>query len=278
VLLTGESSTTDADGRAAGANAFVRKPFSPLELLEIIEQLAGGLPQGPFRLMTDERPEEQLLLYAQDLRRLLELERSQRLLIQSAYEETVMALANALEAKDFGTGIHSRRVTKYAAQLAQVIDPAMLDDQSVEYGFLLHDIGKIGIPDNVLAKSGPFTEAERRVMETHTILGEQILSHVPLLQGEGLKIIRSHHERWDGKGYPDRLERDEIPACARIFAVADALEAMTMGRPYRKARTWHAAVQEIVEEAGKQFDPTVVDAFQSCEPQLRRIYFELAAA
>ena len=93
VLLTGASTTTDAEGRAAGANAFVRKPFSPLELLETIEQLAGGLPQGPFRLMTDERPEEQLLLYAQDLRRLLELERSQRLLIQSAYEETVSALA-----------------------------------------------------------------------------------------------------------------------------------------------------------------------------------------
>ena len=93
VLLTGDSSATDDEGRAAGANAFVRKPFSPLELLETIEQLAGGLPQGPFRLMTDERPEEQLLLYAQDLRRLLELERSQRLLIQSAYEETVTALA-----------------------------------------------------------------------------------------------------------------------------------------------------------------------------------------
>ena len=102
VLLTGDSSATDDEGRAAGANAFVRKPFSPLELLETIEQLAGGLPQGPFRLMTDERPEEQLLLYAQDLRRLLELERSQRLLIQSAYEETVSAFARALESKDFG--------------------------------------------------------------------------------------------------------------------------------------------------------------------------------
>ena len=123
VLLTGDSSATDDEGRAAGANAFVRKPFSPLELLETIEQLAGGLPQGPFRLMTDERPEEQLLLYAQDLRRLLELERSQRLLIQSAYEETVTALARALESKDIGTGAHSLRVTKYAAQLAQVVDP-----------------------------------------------------------------------------------------------------------------------------------------------------------
>ena len=278
VLLTGDSSATDADGRAAGANAFVRKPFSPLELLETIEQLAGGLPQGPFRLMTDERPEEQLMLYAQDLRRLLELERSQRLLIQSAYEETVTAFARALEAKDFGTGVHSNRVTRYAVQLAQTIDPTMLDDKSVEYGFLLHDVGKIAIPDTVLMKPGPLDDAERRTMETHTILGEQILDRVPLLQGEGLKIIRSHHERWDGKGYPDRLEAEEIPRSARIFFVADALDAMTTDRPYQKARTWNSAVEEIVDEAGKQFDPNVVDAFKSCEPQLRRIFFELAAA
>ena len=278
VLLTGDSSATDDEGRAAGANAFVRKPFSPLELLETIEQLAGGLPEGPFRLMTDERPEEQLLLYAQDLRRLLELERSQRLLIQSAYEETVTALARALESKDIGTGAHSLRVTKYAAQLAQTVDPALLEDQSVEYGFLLHDVGKLGISDTVLGKPGPLDDTERRLMETHTILGEQILSRVPVLQGEGLKIIRSHHERWDGTGYPDRLAGEDIPRSARIFFVADALDAMTTDRPYQKARTWHEAVQEIVAEAGHQFDPTVVDAFQSCEPQLRRIYFELAAA
>jgi len=169
-------------------------------------------------------------------------------------------------------------VTKYAAQLAQAVEPRLLGDHSVEYGFLLHDIGKIGIPDDVLGKPGPFSEAERRTMETHTILGEQILGRVPLLQGEGLKIIRSHHERWDGTGYPDRLQGEEIPKCARIFAVADTLEAMTSDRPHRKAGTWTAAVEEIVGQAGKQFDPGVVEAFQSCEPQLRRTFFELAAA
>ena len=142
----------------------------------------------------------------------------------------------------------------------------------------MHDIGKIGIPDTVLRSPGPLNDAERRMMETHTILGEQILGRVPLLQGEGCKIIRSHHERWDGRGYPDRLQGEEIPAGARIFFVADALDAMTTDRPYRKARTWNEAVQEIVGQAGRQFDPTVVDAFQSCESQLRRIYFELAAA
>jgi cyclic di-GMP phosphodiesterase len=278
VLLTGSSDASDADGRAAGADAFVRKPFSPLELLETIEKLAGGLPQGPFRKTSDERPEEQLLLYAQDLRRLLEIERGQRLLIQSAYEETVSALAIALEAKDFGTGKHGERVTKYAAQLAQEIDPTLLVDPGVKYGFWLHDIGKLAIPDAVLKKAGPLNDAERRRMETHTVVGEQMLGGVSLLQEEGLKIIRSHHERWDGNGYPDKLCGEEIPKAARIFFVADALDAMTSDRPYQRARTWNAAVHEIVEQAGKQFDPTVVDAFQSCEPQLRRIFFELAAA
>jgi ribonuclease P protein subunit RPR2 len=278
ILLTGSSEACEEDGRAAGADAFVHKPFSPLELLEIIEQVAGGLPQGPFRRRTDDHPEEQLMLYAQDLRRLLELERSQRLLIQSAYEETVSALATALETKDFGTGSHSLRVTKYASQLAEVVDPTLLGDQSVEYGFLLHDIGKIAISDTVLMKPGPLDETERRLMETHTILGEQILDRVPLLQGEGLKIIRSHHERWDGTGYPDQLQGEEIPRSARIFFVADALDAMTSDRPYQKARTWNAAVQEIVEQSGRQFDPDVVSGFQACEPQLRRIFFELAAA
>src|SRR5262245_1851635 len=277
VLLTGSSDASDEEGRAAGASAFIRKPFSPLELLETIEKLAGGLPQGPFRLMTDERPEEQLMLYAQDLRRLLELERSQRLLIQAAYDDTVTALASALETKDFGTGTHTVRVTKYASQLAQVIEPGLLGDQSVEYGFLFHDIGKLGISDAVLGKKGPLTASERRIIETHTILGEQILDRVSLLQGEGLRIIRSHHEKWDGSGYPDHLQGEEIPACARILAVADALDAMTTDRPYRKAGTWNAAVEEIVDQAGRHFDPSVVDAFQACEPQLRRIFFELAA-
>ena len=278
VLLTGTSGATEEAGRAAGASAFVRKPFSPLELLEIIEQLAGGLPQGPFRLMTDERPEEQLLLYAQDLRRLLELERAQRLLIQSAYEETVTALARALESKDFGTGAHSLRVTRYATELAEFVQPSLLDDQSVQYGFVLHDIGKIGIPDTLLRKEGPLSDAERRVIETHTILGEQILDRVPLLKGEGLRIIRSHHERWDGTGYPDHLRGEAIPTGARIFAIADALDAMTTDRPYRKAGTWNSAVQEIVGQAGRHFDPSVVDAFRQCEPRLRRVYFELGAA
>jgi ribonuclease P protein subunit RPR2 len=277
VLLTGSDGGSEKAAQAAGADAYLRKPFSPLELLNAVERIAGGLYEGPFRA-TGAAPEEQLILYAQDMRRLLEVERGQRALIQRAYRETVSALAGALESKDTGTGAHSQRVQRYAVELARTTDPALLDDASVEYGFLLHDVGKIGIPDQILQKKGSLTPAERRLLQTHTVLGEQLLSGVALLQGQGLQVVRHHHERWDGSGYPDALGGSEIPLGARVFAVADALDAITSDRPYRQARSWEAAAEEIANEAGRQFDPQVVDAFRQSTTRLRRIHYELAAA
>jgi response regulator RpfG family c-di-GMP phosphodiesterase len=271
VMLTGTEGTIDCR-----PDAVMRKPFSPLELLGVVERLhsgkhvARGVP-APAVAKADE-----LMLYARDLRRMLELERSQREALQSAYLETVSALATALESKDTGTGAHSQRVQRYASVVARAIDGALADQPETQYGFLLHDVGKIGIPDSILLKPGPLTGAERRRMETHTVLGEQMLGGVALLQGKGLEIVRSHHERWDGRGYPDKLRGEEIPLGARIFAVADALDAMTSHRPYRRALRWPAAHTEIVAEAGKQFDPLVVDAFRACERDLREAKRELA--
>src|SRR5919201_4238314 len=267
-LLTGSEGGTDDAARNAGADAFVRKPFSPLELLAVAERLAGGLYGVPFRASKKQvhQPGEELLLHARDLRHMLELERGQRELLQNAYMETVSALASALESKDTGTRAHSQRVQSYAGALAHGVDDrAIIDDPSTQYGFLLHDVGKIGIPDGILQKPGPLSPAERRRMQTHTVLGEAMLSGVAFLKGEGLKIVRSHHERWDGRGYPDGLARDEIPLGARIFAVADALDAMTSHRPYRRAMSWSAARAEILEQRKRQFDPHVVDAFVSAE-------------
>jgi response regulator RpfG family c-di-GMP phosphodiesterase len=279
VLLTGSESGAEA-ARKAGANAFVRKPFSPLELLSVAERLAGGLSGVPFRATKKHSrvPEEELLLYARDLRHMLEVERGQRELLQSAYLQTVSALASALESKDTGTRAHSQRVQSYATALAEAVGQAVVRNESTAYGFLLHDVGKIGIPDGILLKPGPLSLAERRKMETHTVLGEAMLSGVVFLKGDGLKIVRSHHERWDGRGYPDGLVRDEIPLGARIFAVADALDAMTSHRPYRRAMSWSAAHAEIVEQRKRQFDPDVVDAFVTIDPKLREIRRELAAA
>ena len=278
VLLTGTDIGTEADGTAVGANAYMRKPFSPLELLAVVERLAGGLHGVPFRAAKEKAPEEQLFLYARDLRHLLEIERGQRVLLQKAYQETVAALASALESKDTGTRAHTQRVQRYALELAQAVDGDLVDSASARYGFLLHDVGKIGIPDEILRKPAALTEQEENLMRTHTVLGEQMLGGVAILQGPGLSVVRHHHERWDGHGYPDGLDKTDIPLGARIFAVADSLDAITSDRPYRRARTWEFARVEITEEAGRQFDPDVVEAFRDREPSLREIAHDFAGA
>jgi response regulator RpfG family c-di-GMP phosphodiesterase len=279
VLLSGSEGGSRVAADAAGADAYVPKPFSPLEVLAVVERLAGGLYGVPFRA-TRKRgtEEEQLLLYARDLRHLLQLEREQRVALQSAYRDTVAALASALETKDVATRAHSQRVQRYAIELARVVDGRLVDDTSAEYGFLLHDVGKIGIPDRVLRKPGPLDFEERELMKSHTLLGEQMLVGIPFLQGSGVSVVRSHHERWDGAGYPDGLVGDEIPLGARIFAVADTLDAMTTDRPYRRAGRWELAREEIVAQSGKQFDPDVVEAFLDSDEALREIQIELAAA
>jgi response regulator RpfG family c-di-GMP phosphodiesterase len=278
VVLSGANGEAGEEAIEAGAETFLRKPFSPLELLGIVERLAGGLEGLPLHVARTQEPQEQLLLYARDLRHLLEIERGQRHLLENAYHETVIALASALESKDTGTRAHSQRVQRYAVELTKAIDPALIDDQSTEYGFLLHDLGKIGVPDRILLKPGPLTDGERRRMQAHTVLGEQMLAGVAFLRGEGLRVVRSHHERWDSAGYPDGIGGNEIPLGARIFAVADALDAMTSDRPYRPAMSWAAAGREIVAQSSRQFDPDVVTAFVACERLLRATQRELSAA
>jgi response regulator RpfG family c-di-GMP phosphodiesterase len=270
LLLTGSEVSEETVG-AVGADAFLSKPFSPLALLAIVERLGEQATlERPFR--AGGRKAEQLLLYAQDFRRLVEIERAQRTLLQEASRDTVVALARALESKDGLTGAHSERVRQYATDLARVVNSLALEEPTLEYGFILHDIGKIGIPDRILRKREPLTTAERRLLETHTILGEQMIGDAALLRGEGARVVRSHHERWDGRGYPDGLRGSEIPLGARIFSVADALDAMTSDRPYRRARPWSDAVTEIAAQSGRQFDPQVVTAFQDSERELRSVY------
>ncbi len=278
LVLTGSGDGRRLEAEQAGADAFVLKPFSPLELLAAVERLAGGLHPVPFRAAKNGTSEQQLQLYARDLRHLLEVEREQRRLLEDAYRETVSALASALEFKDFSTRLHSQRVQRYAVELMVLVDPGLAGEASLEYGFLLHDVGKLRIPDAILRKPGPLVGSELRLMRTHTILGEQMLSGVALLAGAGIEVVRSHHERWDGRGYPDRLAAEEIPRGARIFAVADALDAITSDRPYHSARSWDEARAEIVREAGRQFDPEVVDAFREAEPALLETRREFLAA
>jgi putative nucleotidyltransferase with HDIG domain len=276
VLLTGGDLEEQA-GRDAGAAAVVRKPFSPLDLLSAVERASGSATPPLLAEAPESLPGDQLLLYAGDVRRLLEVERRHRRNIERSYRETLGALANALESRDVGTGAHSARVQRYARELTTVVAPDLLADQSVEFGYLLHDIGKIGIPDRILSKPGPLDANERRVMETHTTLGAQILAGVGMLEERGIEIVLHHHERWDGDGYPAALKGERIPLAARIFAVADALDAMTSDRPYRLAGDWAEACAELERGAGKQFDPGVVAAFVKHEGVLNALRTRSAA-
>jgi response regulator RpfG family c-di-GMP phosphodiesterase len=270
VAISG-SDEAGRSARAVGAAAFLRKPFSPVELLAIVARLTRRHGFGLMEMGSG-------VVDAADLNRLIEIGRRQHELLNEAYAQTVAVLASALESRDFGTSRHSRRVTAYATRLTLEVAPSLLDDPSLEWGFLLHDVGKIGIPDGILLKPGRLTPPERARMEQHAEMGERLLAHVPLLNQEGARVIRSHHERWDGTGYPDRLVDSDIPLAARIFAVVDSLDAMTDVRPYREPVGWNAAVEEIRRCRGSHFDPDVVDGFEACEPDLYRLHTEEIAA
>lgn len=171
---------------------------------------------------------------------------------------TIEALAAAVEVRDLGTGKHLRRVTSLANSCLEKIDMDLASNEEVQFGFTLHDVGKIGVPDAVLNKAGPLTDAEWKLMRRHPELGVRIVEPIGFSNAT-TDVILSHHERWDGSGYPFGLEREEIPLTARAFAVVDAFDAMTSDRPYRAAMSDPDALEIVQSEAGNSFDPEVVE-------------------
>jgi ribonuclease P protein subunit RPR2 len=204
----------------------------------------------------------QLERYAADLRETFKQERARTQELRKSYRATVSALANAVEARDAYTARHAERVAAYGLEIARAVGITLSDAPEIEFGFLLHDVGKVAVPDAILFKGDPLSDAEYALMKRHSIIGWEILRDVEFL-GEAKLVVRHHHERWDGGGYPDGLAGEDIPLSARVFAVADTLDALTTDRPYRPASPFATAREEIHRVSGTQFDPAVVAGYES---------------
>ena len=228
IMLTARSNLDDmVAGLDAGADDFVTKPFRATELLARIRS-------------------------AVRMRRAI-------LGMETAHA-VVAALANAVEAKDLMTERHCQRLATLSGLLAQRIELPVEHREAIVYGALLHDVGKIGVPEAILQKPSALTEEEWVVVRRHPEIGERICRPLALSE-RYTPIVRHHHERWDGAGYPDRLVGEAIPIGARIVALADALDAMTQDRPYRRAMSVDAAVAEIRNGTARQFDPGLAPVF-----------------
>ncbi len=229
-----------------------------------LEVVTEGLPDPEASSLQDQLKvfaREIGVLYSAERVRSRELERALDT-AREMYVATMKSLAQVVEAKDPTTRGHLDRTAHYGLALARAVDPALAVRPEVTYGFFLHDIGKVGVPESILCKSGPLTELEWIVMRSHPNQGAKILEPIPFM-GEAVEIVRSHHERWDGDGYPRGLRGQEIPLAARIFCLADSFDAMTSDRPYRSALSADEAVAEIRSGAGTQFDPGCVSAFEA---------------
>jgi cyclic di-GMP phosphodiesterase len=213
--------------------------------------------------------QRQMEAYARDVRQTFAAEREKADALSNALSEleqtylaTVRGLAVAVEAKDAYTAGHIVRVTKYGLMMMDVVAPHLSEDRQFEYGFLLHDIGKLAVPDAVLGKPGKLTDEEWKSMRLHPETGRHILEEIPFLT-EAREIVFAHHERWDGNGYPMKLRGEEIPLGARVFPISDSFDAMTSNRPYRGAMQVEDAVEEIRNGSGTQYWPAAVEAFMS---------------
>jgi HD-GYP domain-containing protein (c-di-GMP phosphodiesterase class II) len=238
------------------------------EMREELEELRARLADQELAAADKER---QLERYAADLRETFKRERARAQELRRSYALTVRALANAVEARDAYTGKHAERVAAYGLEIGAAAGMKLDDEPQIEFVFLLHDVGKVAIPDAILFKPDRLSAEEEALMRRHTVIGADIVADIAFL-GSARDVIRFHHERWDGGGYPDGLSGEDIPLAARVFAVADALDAVTTDRPYRPGRSLAAARAEIYGGAGTQFDPAVVEAFRTVpDERLREI-------
>ncbi|MEN2994832.1 MAG: HD-GYP domain-containing protein [Thermodesulfovibrio sp.] len=188
--------------------------------------------------------------------------------LKETFYEVVFALADTIEKRDPYTGGHTKRVMEYSVAIGVEMGLSKKELEKLKLAAILHDIGKIGIRDEILLKKGKLSDEEYKIMQNHTVYGAEILHYVKQLK-DIIPGVKHHHENFIGSGYPDRLKGEEIPLIARIIAVADNFDALTTDRPYRKALSFDEAMRELKENAGVKFDPAVVDAFQKAFSKMR---------
>jgi len=254
VMISGMQTVESAIGALRlGAFDYLMKPFD----LRQVEAVVKRALEHHDLVAAKQRYENHLEELVEQ--RTAELDRALNSL-EGAYRSTLKALTAALETRDSETHGHSERVVSYSLRLGREYGLNSEQMKSLEFGALLHDIGKIGVPDSILRKPAKLTEEEWVRMREHPLHGQQILRGIEFLQGAA-RVVAQHHEKWDGTGYPLGLRGDDIDICARIFAVADAFDAITSDRVYRRGKSYEAAAQELDDWAGRQFDAKVVEAF-----------------
>ena len=254
VMISGMQTVESAIGALRlGAFDYLMKPFD----LRQVEAVVKRALEHHDLVLAKQRYENHLEELVEQ--RTAELDRALNSL-EGAYRSTLKALTAALETRDSETHGHSERVVSYSLRLGREYGLSSEQMKSLEFGSLLHDIGKIGVPDSILRKPAKLTEEEWVRMREHPLHGQQILRGIEFLQGAA-RVVAQHHEKWDGTGYPLGLRGEDIDINARIFAVADAFDAITSDRVYRRGKPYEAAAQELDDWAGRQFDPKVVEAF-----------------
>jgi response regulator RpfG family c-di-GMP phosphodiesterase len=255
VMLTGYGDTESAvDCLKRGAADYLLKPPRVTELVRAVERAWSRSKLGSARARYHQGLARRVRERTAELSAAMER-------VAESYSNTLAALVHALDAREHETSDHSQRVVRYTVAITQRMGVADDRIEDIARGALLHDIGKIGVPDSILLKPGPLTKPEWAEMRRHPDVGYGILKAIPFLR-PAAEIVLAHQERWDGAGYPNRLRGEAIPLGARIFAIADTLDAMTSDRPYRRAATFAQARQEISRCGGTQFDPRCVQAFR----------------
>lgn len=271
IMLTGYGDTESAvDCLRRGAVDYLLKPPKLTDLIRAIERALAKRRIELARKRYQKKLERKVRDRTTELRSALKD-------VSTTYQNTLLALVTALDAREHETSDHSQRVVEYTTAIAQRMNIKGPELDEIARGALLHDIGKIGVPDAVLLKPGKLTPEEWVEMRKHPDIGYSMIAPIPFLAIPS-EIVLSHQERFDGRGYPRGLARNEIHIGARIFSVADTLDAMTSDRPYRKGTTFANAIEEIKRCGGSQFDPEVVRAFLDIsEPALIKIKEDMIA-